>query len=136
MPTFAQMANKLRENEVRPQYFGDENFLKGKALPASFSYIRPGLREDPGLRDFYRQYYLKGGPIDSPQMLDPTDPFLFVFDSEQQLNRWFFDEEERKLLLENGFGVVKRRVAKETVIRGHAQCLWKTKNLCRQQNAA
>ena len=121
------LANKLSVNEERPRYL-KRNIAPGKCLPASSSYLRPGPREDIGLREYFRNHYLGGGDINSTTLARYDDPFVFCFDSFEQANRWFFDGEELGLLQACGFHLIKRRIPTSQVVMGHAQGLMKIKD--------
>lgn len=125
--TLPDLAYRIYNNEDR-QLRLKRDVLPGKCLPSSFSAVRPGPREDPGIRDYFRNYYLGGSKTMSAPMKIIDDPFLFAFNSYEQLKRWFFDDKEFKLLEDNEFTVVKRRVKKTNIIDGHAQILWKIKS--------
>lgn len=127
---FVRMCDCLRKFEPRPQRYGREDVYPNKTLHASFSWVRPGPREDPHLRDWFTATYLGGkanGTLYSDGM--KHEPILFGFNNEWQLRRWFFDKTEFELLEQNGFKVVKRRIRATDVVQGFAQCLWKIKNI-------
>lgn len=118
---------KLLINEERPRYL-KRNIAPGKCLPATASYLRPGPREDIGLREYFKNHYLGGGDINSTTLARVDDPFVFCFDSFEQANRWFFDCDELDLLKICGFHLVKRRVPSTQAVFGHAQGLLKIKD--------
>ena len=127
---FEKMCDCLRKFEPRPLRYGREDVYPNKTLHASFNWVRPGPREDPHLRDWFKTAYLNGkanGTLTGEGM--KHEPILFGFNNEWQLHRWFFDKTEFELLEQNGFKVVKRRVKTTDVVQGFAQCLWKIKNI-------
>ena len=124
-PVVKALSERLYNNEERPRYL-KKNIAPGKALPASASYLRPGPREDVGLREYFRDYYLGGNINGSKMVVD--DPFVFCFDSIGQSYRWFFDMKEWELLEANGFILKKRRIPVKSSVLGHAQGIIKTKD--------
>jgi hypothetical protein len=108
----SELRSRLEKNEPRMLRFNTKKVLEKKTLPSSFSWVRPGMYEDPLLREHCLRTYTdeKNYPIKLVHLY--RDPIIFVFDSMTQLKRWFFDEIEFNLLEQSGFHVVKRRVKK------------------------
>lgn len=131
----SRLKQVLSKFEPRMMRFGRDDICVGKILPASYSWIRPGPREDPLLRDWFKNTYLNGDANAKYYSKDVgNDPVLFCFDSEDQFRRWFFDNEELQLLEQHGFKIVKRRVKSNTVVRGFAQALWRVKDLLKNNS--
>ncbi len=119
-PEFQELTEFIRVHEPRALRFNREDVLPGKTLPTSFNWVRPGPREDPMLRDWFRHTYKVR--IEATEIGDMShEPILFGFDSIEQTKRWFFHKKEFDLLKKNGFYIVKRRVPKANVVFGLAQ---------------
>lgn len=86
---------------------------------STFKARRPGPWDDPLLKQNLRSRNITRLKIHSVRATLKWD--CFGFDSEQQMNAWFDDEEENKLLKDFGFRVHSRKVPAECVIPGLRQ---------------
>lgn len=112
-------------------------FKPGKTLPASDRWIRPGPREDPLLREYLKKNYLVN-PEDATSGVNDkftNDPFIFAFDSMEQLNSWFFCEKEKAALNRLGFVIKTHKFKSSDVVLGRSQCLCKIRGIYNRANA-
>lgn len=93
LPAWKKLDDILTRNEPANANPKKERLAK-IGLFSTFVDRRPGPREDPGLR---------GKLTFQPMLLD--NPYVYGFDSLQQLNDWFHDDEEREQLHTCGFGI-------------------------------
>jgi len=111
-------------------------YKSGKTLPASYRWIRPGPREDPLLREYFKKNYLKDPENAASEMNESwtKEPFVFAFDSVEQFRRWFFCEKELEALAKLGFILKPYKVKSDTVVVGRSQCLCKLSGIYNRKN--
>jgi hypothetical protein len=83
-----------------------------RPLPVFWNALRPGPRED-----FYLSDFMKCIPLGSFIATNCG----FGYSSEEQMNRWLFDPDERRALRENGF--IARKYEQIWAVIGHCQAL-------------
>jgi len=86
--------------------------------PGRFSLHRPGLSDDPVL-----MYNLRQKDLVVKGFQRKFGEFKSIFDSKQDLEKWFNDPEEWELLKELGFGVYEQVVPAYRVIPGQKQAI-------------
>jgi len=94
--------------------------FKNSPLRASFLMPRAGPYEDPLLKNESWRLYKEG----------KIDEYIFAFDSPEQMQSWFNDPTETKILINHGFVVFL--IKSSDYYLGHKQCLVKDAEIIKE----